>query len=80
MMDNYEFTETGSRNVEENGEQVRLVNFRGVDSESVPYEKLNVDGSFTMPMIDYFTAGMEGTLPKVIREYVVNRFTPEETQ
>lgn len=80
MMDNYEFTETGSRNVEENGEQVRLVNFRGVDSESVPYKKLNVDGSFTMPIVDYFTAGMEGRIPVVIRSYVVNRFTPEATE
>lgn len=80
MMDNYEFTETSSRNVEENGEQVRLVNFRGVDSESVPHQKLNVDGSFTMPIIEYFTAGMEGTLPESIREHVVNRFAPEENQ
>ena len=77
MMAEYEFRETSSRSVEQDGEQVRVVNFRGTDGTSVPNEKLNVDGSFTMPLTEYFQAGVDGELPDKIREYVVNRLQAE---
>lgn len=77
MMAEYKFTETSSRNVEVDGEQVRVVNFRGTDQTSVPNEKLNVDGSFTMPLMDYFQAGIDGELPEVIRERVMGRLAPK---
>jgi hypothetical protein len=80
MMANYEFTETSSRNVEVDGEQMRAVNFRGKDEESLPNDKLNVDGTFTMPLMEYFQAGMEGRLSEVIRNKVVERLTPEEDE
>jgi len=76
-MAEYEFRETSSRSVEQDGEQVRVVNFRGTDGTSVPNEKLNVDGSFTMPLTEYFQAGVDGELPDKIREYVVNRLQAE---
>ena len=78
MMEAYEFTETSSRNITEDGEQLRVVNFRGTDQTSIPNEKLNVDGSFTMPMMEYFTAGVEGKLSETIRVKVIGRLTPEE--
>jgi len=78
MMENYEFIETSSRDIEVDGEQMRLVNFRGRDNSSIPNEELNVDGRFTMPIMEYFQAGMEGNRPEVIRQYVVGRFTPKE--
>jgi len=77
MMADYEFRETSSRNIEQDGEQVRVVNFRGTDGTSVPNEKLNVDGSFTMPLMEYFQAGVDGELPDKIRDYVVNRLQAE---
>lgn len=77
MMADYEFRETSSRSVEVDGEQVRVVNFRGTDQSSVPNEKLNVDGSFTMPLMEYFQAGVDGELPDKIREYVVARLQAE---
>lgn len=78
MMGEYEFIETSSRNHEENGVPLRVVNFRGTDRSSIPNEKLNVDGSFTMPLMDYFMAGMEGRLSEVIRGKVVERLAPTE--
>ncbi|NAP01764.1 hypothetical protein FRY77_38150 [Halomonas sp. MG34] len=78
MMEDYIFVETSSRNVDVNGEQMRVVNFRGTDQTTIPNEKLNVDGSFMMPMMDYFTAGVEGRLSEVIRQKVVERLTPPE--
>lgn len=78
MMEDYVFTETSSRNSEENGEQIRVVNFRGTDQMSIPNERLNVDGSFTMPALDYFTAGVENKLSEVIRVKVMERLTPKE--
>ncbi len=77
MMAEYEFVETSSRNVTEDGQQVRVVNFRGTDQSSVPNEKLNVDGSFTMPLMEYFQAGVDGELPNKIKEYVVGRLQAE---
>ena len=77
MMAEYEFRETSSRNIEQDGEQVRVVNFRGTDGTSVPNEKLNVDGSFTMALMEYFQAGVNGELPVRIREYVVSRLQAE---
>lgn len=81
-MEEYVFTETSSRNVTENNEQLRVVNFRGTDQTSIPNEKLNVDGSFTMPLMDYFMAGVEGRLPEVIRDKVIGRLShgEEETE
>lgn len=78
MMADYEFTETSSRNVTVDGEQIRVVNFRGTDQTSVPNEKLNVDGSFQMPLMEYFQAGVDGELPEKIREYVVSRLDKAE--
>ena len=77
MMAEYEFIETSSRNITEDGEQKRVVNFRGTDQSSVPNEKLNVDGSFTMPLMEYFQAGVDGELPNKIKEYVVARLQAE---
>ncbi|BAM46358.1 hypothetical protein AXY_02260 [Amphibacillus xylanus NBRC 15112] len=77
MMAEYEFVETSSRNITENGQQLRVVNFRGTDQSSVPNEKLNVDGSFTMPLTEYFQAGVDGELPNKIKEYVVGRLQAE---
>lgn len=77
MMEQYIFIETSSRNITENGEQLRVVNFRGTDQTSIPNQQLNVDGSFTMPMMDYFMAGVEGRLSEVIRNKVIGRLTPE---
>ena len=77
MMAEYEFVETSSRNITEDGEQKRVVNFRGTDQSSVPNEKLNVDGSFTMPLMEYFQAGVDGELPNKIKEYVVGRLQAE---
>ncbi|WP_155835445.1 hypothetical protein [Amphibacillus xylanus] len=76
-MAEYEFVETSSRNITENGQQLRVVNFRGTDQSSVPNEKLNVDGSFTMPLTEYFQAGVDGELPNKIKEYVVGRLQAE---
>ena len=77
MMEQYIFIETSSRNITENGEQLRVVNFRGTDQTSIPNQQLNVDGSFTMPMMDYFMAGVEGRLSEVIRNKVIGRLAPE---
>lgn len=77
MMAEYEFRETSSRSVEQDGEQVRVVNFRGTDGTSVANEKLNVDGSFTMPLMEYFQAGVDGELPVKIKDYVVGRLQAE---
>ncbi|MEK4922034.1 hypothetical protein MKX78_08970 [Cytobacillus sp. FSL R5-0569] len=77
MMEQYIFIETSSRNITENGEQLRVVNFRGTDQSSIPNEQLNVDGSFTMPIMDYFMAGVEGRLSEVIKTKVLGRLTPE---
>lgn len=76
-MAEYEFVETSSRNVTDDGQQLRAVSFRGTDQSSVANEKLNVDGSFTMPLMEYFQAGVDGELPNKIREYVVNRLQAE---
>lgn len=77
MMAEYEFVETSSRNVTEDGQQLRVVSFRGTDQSSVPNEKLNVDGSFTMPLMEYFQAGVDGELPVKIKDYVVGRLQAE---
>ncbi|WP_342488531.1 hypothetical protein MKX67_18280 [Cytobacillus sp. FSL W7-1323] len=77
MMEQYIFIETSSRNITENGEQFRVVNFRGTDQSSIPNEQLNVDGSFTMPIMDYFMAGVEGRLSEVIKTKVLGRLSPE---
>lgn len=78
MMEQYEFTETSSRGAMENGEQVRIVHFRGTDTAERSNDRLNVDGSFTMPLMEYFKAGMEGKLSEVIRNKVIERLTPTE--
>jgi hypothetical protein len=79
-MAKYVFTETSSRNITEDGEQLRVVNYRGKDDKSIPNTVLNVDGSFTMPIADYFMAGAEGRLSEVIREHVVERITASEDE
>jgi len=78
MMENYEFVETTSRGIVENGEQMRVVNFRGTDTSNRNHDKLNVDGSFTMPLMDYFKAGMEGRISEVIQTRVIERLSPVE--
>lgn len=80
MMANYEFTETSSRNITKDGETLRLVNYRGKDNQSIPNTVLNVDGSFTMPVMDYFIAGAEMRLGEVIREHVIERLTVDNTE
>ena len=77
MMAEYEFVETSSRNVTEDGQQLRAVSFRGTDQSSLPNEKLNVDGSFTMPLMEYFQAGVDGELSVKIKDYVVGRLQAE---
>ena len=76
-MAEYEFVETSSRNITEDGQQLRAVNFRGTDQSSLPNEKLNVDGSFTMPLVEYFQAGVDGELSVKIKDYVVGRLQAE---
>lgn len=78
MMEEYVFTETSSRNITIDGVQMRTVNFRGTDEESVPNERLNVDGTFTMPLMDYFQAGVDGRLSEVIRDKVIERLSHDE--
>ena len=78
MMANYKFTETSSRNITQDGEQLRVVNYRGIDDNSIPNTVLNVDGSFTMPVLDYFMAGAENRLSEVIRDKVIERISPQE--
>lgn len=78
MMANYEFKETSSRNINQDGEQLRVVNYRGIDDNSIPNTVLNVDGSFTMPVMDYFMAGAENRLSEVIRDKVIERISPQE--
>lgn len=77
-MANYEFTETSSRNTTRDGETLRVVNYRGKDDSSIPDTVLNVDGSFTMPVMDYFMAGAENRLSEEIRAHVVERLTAKE--
>jgi hypothetical protein len=79
MIGDYNFNETSSRNVEVDGEQMRRVSFRGEEQATGDvHEKLNVDGSFTMPLMDYFMAGVDGTIPEVIREKVMQKLSPNE--
>lgn len=73
MMEEYLFTETSSRNVTENGETVRLVMYRGQDQNRITNNYLNVDGAFTMPLMDYFMAGMENRLSEIIKEHVLSK-------
>lgn len=72
MMEKYEFKETSSQPFEEDGEKFRKVYFRGID----PDRELNVDGFIPkVPLMDYFVAGMEGTLSELIRVHVVEKLT-----
>lgn len=80
MMANYEFTETSSRNTTRDGETLRVVNYRGKDGSSIPDTVLNVNGSFTMPVMDYFMAGAENRLSEEIRAHVVERLTAKEDE
>ncbi|MEN2468010.1 hypothetical protein [Ornithinibacillus sp. JPR2-1] len=80
MMAKYEFSETSSRNITEDGVQVRLVNYRGKDDASIPNIVLNVDGSFTMPVMDYFIAGAENRLSDVIRDHVLAKIAGTESE
>ncbi|MFD1453216.1 hypothetical protein ACFQ5E_20920 [Oceanobacillus sojae] len=77
MMSNYEFRETSSRNIDRDGEQVRLVNFRGEElrEDREDRERLNIDGSIIVPVMDYFMAGAEGRLPELIKDKVIERLT-----
>ncbi|WP_077603606.1 hypothetical protein [Oceanobacillus sojae] len=81
MMSNYEFKETGSRNIERDGERVRLVSFRGNSPiEGDDRERLNIDGAIIVPMMDYFQAGMNGELPQLIKDKVLERLTAREQE
>lgn len=77
MMAEYEFIEVSSRTTSVDGEPMRLVSFRGKDYTTIPETVLNVDGSFVMPVMDYFMAGAEGRLSEVIRDHVIERLTAE---
>lgn len=80
MMDKYEFIEMSSSGFVEDGQSYRIVYFRGVD----PEHQLNVDGHIPkVPMMDYFKAGLEGTLENLIRQFVLDKLAvvpevPEE--
>lgn len=78
MMENYEFYETGSRSITQDGEHKRTVSFRGSEKEYHRNDRLDVSGTFTMPEMEYFQAGMDGNIDEVIRSRVVERLTPEE--
>ncbi len=81
MMSNYEFKETGSRNIERDGEQVRLVSFRGNSPiEGDDRERLNIDGAIVVQITDYFQAGIDGAIPELIKNKVVERLTARETE
>ncbi|WP_339236919.1 hypothetical protein [Oceanobacillus sp. FSL W7-1281] len=82
MMNNYTFTESSSRSIEKDGEQVRLINFRGTEprDDSGDRERLNIDGAIIVPMMDYFQAGMNGDLPELIKEKVLERLTAREQE
>ncbi|MCT1904127.1 hypothetical protein [Oceanobacillus sojae] len=82
MMNNYTFTESSSRNIEKDGEQVRLINFRGTEprDETGDRERLNIDGAIIVPMMDYFQAGISGELPQLIKEKVLERLTAREQE
>lgn len=68
----YDFTENGTTPFVENGQRFRRVNFAGVDSTN----ELNIYGYIPkMPEMDYFMAGIDGRLPEVIREHVINKLT-----
>ena len=78
MMANYTFQETSSRNITENGEQFRVVQFRGYDDSEDRNDRLDVNGVFTMPMMDYFQAGIDGNISEIIRNKVVEQLTTDE--
>ncbi|PAV30158.1 hypothetical protein CIL05_06740 [Virgibacillus profundi] len=72
MMEKYEFSETNSMPVEENGEQFRKVYFRGID----PARELDVNGHIPkVPVTEYFQAGIDGTIDDLIRTFVVDKLT-----
>ena len=79
-MSNYTFEEISSRNGTKNGESVRMVSFRGTEPRETreDNEYLNITGSVSMPVMDYFTAGTEGKLPNVIKEKVIEQLTARE--
>lgn len=80
-MNNYTFTEQSSKTVERNGEQVRLVTFRGSEPrEGLDNEYLNVDGRVDIQLMDYFTAGMNGEIPTLIKEKVIAQLTEREEE
>ncbi|MFD1451520.1 hypothetical protein ACFQ5E_12005 [Oceanobacillus sojae] len=81
MMNNYTFTEQSSKNVERNGEQVRLVTFRGSGPrDGIDNEYLNVDGRVDIPLMDYFMAGMENRIPALIKDKVIEQLTAREQE
>ncbi|SFM36383.1 hypothetical protein SAMN04487943_11523 [Gracilibacillus orientalis] len=74
-MEEYVFVETSSRTVTEDGQRFRRINFRGND----PTNELNVDGYIPkVPEMDYFQAGLDGTLSDLIRNFVIDKLTPTE--
>lgn len=80
-MNNYTFTEQSSKNVERNGEQVRLVTFRGSEPrEGIDNEYLNVDGRIDIPLTDYFMAGIENRIPALIKGKVIEQLTGREQE
>lgn len=75
MMEDYIFEEERSQNVEVDGEVLRRVDFKGTEQTTKVNENLSVSGRFTMPLMEYFQAGMEGRLPEVIRDKVIERIS-----
>ncbi len=81
VMNNYTFNEQSSKTVERNGEQVRLVTFRGSEPrDGLDNEYLNVDGRVDIPLMDYFMAGMENRIPALIKDRVIAQLTEREEE
>lgn len=77
MMNEYTFLETSSRTENDaEGNPIRRVNFRGNDPEG----QINVDGYVHMPVMDYFMAGVDGSLPQIIKDKVIERLSEREEQ
>ncbi|PWA05493.1 hypothetical protein DCC39_18070 [Pueribacillus theae] len=71
----YEFRETSSNAVEQDGQHFRRVYFTGGDSTG----ELTINGYIPMvPALEYFQAGIDGTINDLIREHVMTKLTGAE--
>lgn len=71
-MEGYNFKETSSSTFTDSSERFRKVHFIGEDIQDP--RQLNITGYIPkVPEVDYFRAGLEGTLDDLIRNHVVAR-------